>query len=454
MKKILLTSFILTVMLILLLSCFKGGGINFNSFVSNSGGNGGGSGGSGNLLQSFPKVFYTTNNQSEYFNSVFPTSDGGILLSGAYYASNDALFVKISSTGQTLWKKLGSIGYQAYSFIQMDDGYYYGSGVAIVNGNPKSFISKLDQNGNTVNILYFEPASVTILPLDSGKIIMSVNHTLVKVSLTTNLDSSNSIKWHYQFNVNNGFFQFGSNVLPFKDNNINYVFIADFVGSTIGRVDATSDTPDTGTFAIFKDIYNLPSSSYDFECLSPAVSNDSADILGVLQNYNDKTIAIIKMDKNLTTVGGKLFSSNSLFDIKLIPTPDGKYLLTLSSGHNSLVVLLDSNLTIISKKIIKMGVRSVIPVSGGFIFAGFLGGYPYDAVVMSLDSLLNPPTCPTIVDTNDIYNFHFSQNLNNLSFSSNLNYTVNSNIITNLQNANTSTTDANLVEDTTCRTSW
>lgn len=52
-------------MLILLLSCFKGGGINFNSFVSNSEENGGGSGGSVNLLQSFPKVFYTNNDQSE-----------------------------------------------------------------------------------------------------------------------------------------------------------------------------------------------------------------------------------------------------------------------------------------------------------------------------------------------------------------------------------------------------
>lgn len=372
------------------------------------------------------------------------------------------MFVKISSTGQTLWKKLGSIGYEAFSFIQMDDGYYYGFGNANVNGSPKSFISKLNQNGNTVNILYFEPVCNygIILPLDSGKVIMSIDDTLVKVSLTTNLNSSNSIKWVYRFDINGNFFQFGSNVLPFKDNNTNYVFIAEQFGSTIGRVDATSDTPATNTFAIFKAINNLPSSisSFDFKCLSPSITNDTADILGVLHSSFYKAISIVKMDKDLTNVSGKLFSytNNNTFNIqRLIPTPDGKYLLTLNDSvvSNSLVVLLNSDLTINDKKIIMMGVRSVIPLSGGFIFAGFLGGYPY-AVVMSLDSSLNPPTCPTIVNDNDIYNFQYLGDLNNLSFSSNLNYTVTSNNITNPQNANIPTTDANLVEDTTCRTSW
>lgn len=123
-----------------------------------------------------------------------------------------------------------------------------------------------------------------------------------------------------------------------------------------------------------------------------------------------------------------------------------------SDSNGTLVVLLNNDLTVYKKVLLYMKVSSVLLYVGGCIFGGSFYGLD-DAVVMSLNSNLDPVGCPTIIDTT--HTFTFEEDTNSpLITSENSTINFSSSNFNELQNETTPTTDADLTEDITCRASW
>ncbi|MCX7758922.1 MAG: hypothetical protein N2169_04870 [bacterium] len=448
----LLIATMVTIMIVLLVSCFNGGGLSFNSFVGNSGGNSGGT-----ILGAFPKVFYGDSSY-DIFYTIFSTSNGGIILSGYQQGSgvDDALFIKINSQGQTLWKKLGSIGKQSFSFFELGE-YYYSAGITYLNGD-KNYITKLNPDGSTNTILYFDFVGYigNLLPIDNDSLIFLSNNEIAKID--TNLQESSSVKWVAEMNGN--IITYNNLVVsafPYHSEGNKYVFFIAQNSSgenKICKMNVSSDSiTDFDSVSTVKKINGLPY----LKSICPGF-NDDIIILGL---DNSDKVLVAKADKDLNNINvQKLYNHN--FDLEnfnfhtglILPGLGNKYLLVINgnSPDGSLVVLLNNDLTISRKVLLNMRVMSALPYGGGYVFAGKLNN-TYDAVVMSLDSNLNPVGCNTVVNTSTPFTFEEDSGSPAVTLEdSTLNFVPDS--ISGLHNDNTATTDANLTEDTTCRTNW
>lgn len=431
------------------IGCFKGSGLNFTGNVGSSGGSsGGGSGGGGGNWSAFPKVFSTS--ATEYFNTGFPTTDGGIILAGHYSSTNDALFIKINSNGVTSWKKLGSIGTECTSIFELG-GFYYAAGTTN-NQNGDYFLSKLNQDGTTNKIIYFDNFVGNPISIPLGQsIIYSYANKLLKFNENLNYQLA------LELEDNNANLLFIRKMVPFIDGNISYVFFTSEVSNNgiVGRIDCSgSVNVDPNSIASYRTVNGFSGSSVK-TAICNATNADNADILVTL--YSSNNAVIMKLDKNLQLISYRSYThdnTNFSFSISsLVPTLDGKYLLVLTSGdgnHPDLVVLLNQDLTINSRVELNMVSNSAFPVLGGYIFAGKLKNSP-DAVVMSLDLSLNPSCITTIGNNYNYYNFSEGGSYN-ITLSP---LNPNNNIIPHSSSIqNTPTTDANLQEDNTCRTNW
>lgn len=439
-------------MFITLLGCFNSDGLKFNSL---SGGVGGPGGGSGTLLESFPKVFHA-DNTTAYFNTIFPTSDGGIILSGynRSYQVQDALFVKVNSQGQTEWKKLGSIGIYSFSFIQLGQ-YYYSAGNAIHNQQYSAYLTKLDRNGNTVKILYFDADESygNLLPLPNNRLIFMYTNQIAKID--TDLNPATSIKWvaringDYFANYNRVSF---SSFTYYDEQGNEYLFFAvnSFNNNPPGicRMNVNSDSiSDFNSVSTFKRISGLQ----EIRSIFPS-HNQGVIALGLDQNNN---LAILKLTSDLSQITDKKVYSHNLdsyfYSAFVIPSFNNKYLLVIDDYTigGSIVIVLNNDLSIDRQVVLNMRVRSALPTTGGYIFAG-TNESENQALIMSLDSLLNPINCNTVINNEITITFQEVNSPLSLVDSS-INISSGS---LNAQDANTPTTDANLEEDTTCRASW
>lgn len=454
MRKVLVVSVLILMMFVSLIGCFNSDGLKFGA----SFGGGSRGGGSGTLLRSFPKVFYHNNDYiSSNFSTISITSDGGIVLGGTHqqYINNnlviDALFVKIDSSGQTLWKKLGSIGKHAFSFFEWD-GYYYSTGTARVDNQDKAYVTKLDQNGNTVKILYFDASEGygNLLPIQnnpSDYLILLYTNRIAKI------DTDLNIRWVARMDSNHSFATYNNATVSafpyYGQGNTRIIFFA--VNSYnnppgICRMDLTSDD-NIPSSVPFKQVVGLE----EIRSIYPGHNNDII-VLGVDQANN---LGILKLNNNLNQITTqKVYSHNLVGGFGaafVLPGWDDKYLLVVDSYSMSgtVIVTLKSNFTIDKTVVLNMQVRSALPIPGGYIFAGRIEN-GNDAVIMSLDSLLNPFDCPTIIDTE--INVTFQEVGSQLSLQDSSISLIPGNF--NPQPANTPTTDAGLQEDTNCRTNW
>lgn len=438
-------------MFITLLGCFNSDGLKFNSL---SGGVGGPGGGSGTLLESFPKVFHA-DNTTAYFNTIFPTSDGGIILSG-YNRSDqveDALFVKVNSQGQTEWKKLGSIGISSFSFIELGQ-YYYSVGNAIHNQQYSAYLTKLDRNGNTVKILYFDADESygNLLPLPNNRLIFMYSKQIAKID--TDLNPATSIKWVARINDHYYFATYNEVSYPsftyYDEQGNEYLFFA--VNSYNGhpgicRMNVKSDSiSDFNSVSTFKRISGLRI----IRSIFPS-HNQGVIALGFDQNDN---LAILRLTSDLSQITDKKVYSHNLYSYFysafVIPSFNNKYLLVIDEYFTgSVVVVLNNNLGIERQVVLNMRVRSALPTTGGYIFAG-TNRSRNQALIMSLDSLLNPINCNTVINNEITITFQEVNSPLSLVPSS-IDISPGS---LNPRPENTPTTDANLEEDTTCLPNW
>lgn len=449
--------FILFSIIISMISCNTSCDNKFTNLLGSSsigGGSGGGSGGGGSgNIHNFPLLFdgqYP--NDYEEFLSIVPTSDSGYFAVGKAYDSSsnidDALFVKLDSNLNVVWSKLGSIGIRgAFGFenIENNNTYYYACGYANNNG---FFISKLNSDGSTNNIIYFSNDVTFILPYNNNTpgIIANISYNPISGSgfNIAKFGQDLSFKWI----INNAVW--GEANIITSDNKTFLYFIDSNNNKYLTKIDVSSN-----------DVNNVINNAQYYQITN---SSTYLGFLGCLGDYNnnfyfsfvDYTASpdryyVIKTDNNFNKIGE--VSVSGRFSVSLVP---------VSNSDNSILILYDYNNSKLN--LIKVGnnlapiqnmafqvsnyepgnvrfiVIKAIPLANIFIVPGTFNNNAFNnnALVYSFDYNLNPP-CGSLTQSNLTLN-----NTNDISINTNPatpSSTITSGSSLTVTPANTATTD-------------
>ncbi|MGC8814787.1 MAG: hypothetical protein ACP5O4_01085, partial [bacterium] len=411
MKKnvmLILLAAILSLVSILIVSCNLGGSNKFINLL------GSGSIGSGGGTHNFPLFFDGQyNSDVEDFNSIVPTSDGGYFAVGRAYDNSvnppidDALFVKLDSNLNVVWSKLGSIGsYASFGFENIENGniYYYGCGYT--SGQNGYFISKLNSNGTTNSIRYFQDYITFILPSNGTNpgIIANINTFIAKFGQDL------SFKWY----INNAYWGDANFI---TSDNKTFVYFEDSNNNNnkyLVKINVSDD--DVNNVINSAKYYQINNSSTNFEFLGGLGDYNNNFYFGFLDyNTSPDKYYLIKTDNYLGNK--KEVSVDGSFAVSLVPEPNtntNNVILLLfdnNSNPNKLyLVKLDGNLTPISNMSFEVnnyypGYKAgplneqtikAIPLSNFFLVPG---GYNGNALVYSFNYNLQPP-CGNLSSSN------------------------------------------------------
>jgi hypothetical protein len=365
---------------IVIISC--GTGVKFNNILGSSSIGGGGGGNGGNNL-SFP-LFFDGNNY-ETFSSIVPTSDGGYFITGQ--ASNgstidDALFVKLNPDLTIAWSKLGSIGIRGtFGFENIENGtpYYYACGYANNNG---FFISKLNSDGTTNKIIYFNNYITFILPANNGIISNAVGISKFDFNLNPIWNISN-LNWG------------DANFITSNNETVGYVENTSNDGWLVKL--NVSDNDVNNVIGSAQDAFMFGISSVSF---LGGLKGNNVFYFG-FQDNNQNKFYLITTYSNLDKRNEVSISISGNFNVSLVPDPDpssDNVILALYDDTNKLVLFkLDSNLSTISKVKINSfspayptSIKAMyfIPLTSNFLIPGQFNN---NGLIYTFDYNLTPP---------------------------------------------------------------
>ncbi len=424
---------------IVIISC--GTGVKFNNLLGSSSIGGGGGTGGNNL--SFPLFFDGQyQNDRESFSSIVPTSDGGYFITGMAkdYTQNppidDALFVKLNPDLTIAWSKLGSIGIRGtFGFENIENGtpYYYACGYANNNG---FFISKLNSDGTTNKIIYFNNDITFILPVNNG--IISNAGGISKFDFNLNPI------WNIS-NLNWG----DANFITSNNETVGYIANTSYNRWLVKLNVSDNDVNNVINNANYDYMSGFGSNSVSF---LGGLAGNNVFYLG-FQDYTQDRLYLIKTDINLNKQGE--VSISGIFNVSLVPEPSSNnvILALYDNNTNNLVLFkLDSTLNVNNSTQVKISnfrpyyeysyVMYFTPLAGNFLIPGQFNN---NGLIYTFDYNLNPPCGNTSSSNLNL------QNTNNIQIDTTPigHPTLQSGSIT-VNPANTATTDYQLTEINAC----
>jgi hypothetical protein len=151
-----------------------------------------------------------------YGQSLINTTNGGYLLAGTYKKHDtldyDALLVRLSDTGDTLWQKTfgDSLEDQLFYGVEQRDMYYYACGVVWYNQGYEILLVKTDSLGNKIWEREYggagsQSASNIQITMDGNILISGYSGSGNNYNaLAIKLDTAGNVLWIHSINTNGG----------------------------------------------------------------------------------------------------------------------------------------------------------------------------------------------------------------------------------------------------------
>ncbi len=277
------------------------------------------------------------------------TSDGGYIVAGRknYYVNieqgsmyGDIWILKLKSNGDTLWTKTYGGQYNDYanSIKQTFDGGYIVAGAKDnygINKSSKTWILKLDQNGDTLWTKTFHLSAISeaksIIQTLGGDFVFTGTGNVFKLSYT-----GDSI-WCKSLNSFNG-----NDIIQSNDSNFITAGFFNNSDDKIIKLDSTGNV-------VWENRYS-PSQGYYYKSNSLAI-NKSGDIISVGQRINTNDVRNTPDDlwikKNLSN-GNRVWTNYfdfSLHDIgnSVKATNDNGFIIAGTTNQNAWLLKLDRN---------------------------------------------------------------------------------------------------------------